>query len=286
MRNVLKYGDRQGYGLTMIKPTGTMILALGLALGMTTAQADDYIVAVEPSFPADQAARVYQPLLDYLAQATGHRFTLHVPQNYHAMWREIRTDRAIDFALEDAHFADYRIQRFGFQPLARTQEPTRFHLIVQPHLADDGAMGLVGSRVVTMPAPSLGSAMLASVYPNPIAQPEFESSAASWRDGVEMVFADEAEGAMVPSFIAELYPNLVSVFESPEFPGRTVLASPMVPVEVRESVREALLALSPDGDLYELLAELGISGFQPADAESIDGQDEILRAFFGFQPRP
>ncbi|WP_187265835.1 phosphate/phosphite/phosphonate ABC transporter substrate-binding protein [Alkalisalibacterium limincola] len=266
---------------------GPLILALATALAASaSAQAADFRVTVEPSFPRGQAAEVYQPLLDYLGQATGHRFELHVPSNYHALWREIRIDSAVDFAFEEAHFTDYRAKRTGFTPLVRTIEPTRFSLIAMPHVADEGANGLIGHRVVSMPAPSLGSAVLGEVYPNPIAQPEIESSAASWRDGVEMVFADEAEAAMVPNYIADLYPNLLPISESRAFPGRAFSAAPMVPEDVRAAVREALLALDQQDELYTLLAELGISGFVDAEPGEYDGNDEMLRGFFGFKAAP
>lgn len=261
---------------------GPIILALATAFALP-AHAADYTVTVEPSFPPDQAAEVYQPLLDYLAQATGYGFELRVPANYHALWREMRLDSAVDFAFEEAHFTDYRAKRYGFAPLARTIEPTRFSLIAMPHVAEEGAGGLIGYRVVSMPSPSLGSAVLAEVYPNPIAQPEIESSAASWRDGVEMVFADEAAAAMVPDYIAELYPNLVPISQSVAFPGRAFSAAPTVPQDVRTAVREALLALDQQDDLYVLLAELGISGFTPTDAAEYEGNDTMLRGFFGFQ---
>lgn len=262
-------------------------LVVAFAMASTSAaHAADFRVTVEPSFPRQQAVEVYQPLLDYLAEATGHTFELHVPGNYHALWREIRADTAVDFAFEEAHFTEYRATRYGFSPLVRTIEPTRFSLIAMPHIADGGTQGLIGYRVVSMPAPSLGSATLGEVYPNPIAQPEIESSAASWRDGVEMVFADEAEAAMVPDYIANLYPNLVPIAQSEAYPGRAFSVAPTVPDEVRVAVRDALLALGERDDLYTLLAELGISGFVAADPALYQGHDAILRGFFGFKDAP
>ena len=40
------------------------------------------------------------------------------------------------------------------------------------------------------------------------------SVAASWKDGVEMVFSSETDAAMVPAYIAQTYPNLVPVATS------------------------------------------------------------------------
>src|SRR3546814_14946124 len=96
----------------------------------------DYTVSVEPSYPAQQAHDVYQPLLEYLSKATGQRFVLHYPSNYHLMWRDIRNNTPVDFAFEEAQFTDFRAQRFGFVPLARTTEPSVSAL--NPHPEEHG----------------------------------------------------------------------------------------------------------------------------------------------------
>ena len=60
------------------------------------------------------------------------------------------------------------------------------------------------------------------MFKNPVAQPDIRSEAASWKDGVEMVFAGESEAAMVPGYIAQTYPNLVPVATSRDFIGRAL----------------------------------------------------------------
>jgi hypothetical protein len=110
-------------------------------------------------------------------------------------------------------------------------------LLVDSSRAEEGAQGLIGHRIVSMSAPSLGYLLLGDLYKNPISQPEIQSVAANWNDGVQMVFAGETDAAMVPSYIATLYPNLVAVNESREFTGRALSASPTVPAAVRTAVR-------------------------------------------------
>lgn len=253
-----------------------------LVFAALSAFADEYKVSVEPSYPPEQAGDVYRPLLDYLGKATGHTFTLAYPGNYHTLWRDIRNQVPVDFAFEEAQFADYRIQRSGFTPLARTAEPTRYALIAMPEVAERGLDGLIGLQVVSMPSPSLGYALLSEIYRNPISQPEVLSTAASWKDGVEMVFAGEADAAMVPDYIAQLYPNLVPIHTSRAFPGRAFLAASTVPEATQAAVRDALIKLKDDESLYNVLNEIGTAGFEPATAEQYRGNQEILRGFFGY----
>lgn len=248
-----------------------------------SAFAADYTVTVEPNYPPAQAQAVYKPLLAYLSKATGHRFVLKPSANYHVYWRDIRGGAQTDFAFEEAHLTDYRINRQRFIPLVRVVDPTKFILLVDSSNAEGGANGLIGRRIASMSAPSLGYLLLGELYKNPIAQPEIQSVAASWKDGVEMVFAQETDGAMVPGYIATTYPNLVSVATSRDFVGRAFSASPKVPPDVRTKVANALLALHKNPALFEVISELGATQFVPATAADYAGNERLLRGVFGYQ---
>ena len=100
----------------------TMLAAM--LLTTPSLHAAEYRLTVEPSYPVEQAEDVYRPLLQYLSASTGHTFRLDVPRNYHFHWRDMRQNAPTDFAFEEAHFTDYRAQRFGFTPLARTAAQT------------------------------------------------------------------------------------------------------------------------------------------------------------------
>ena len=268
-----------------------MMLKKGLAafvfsLVATPALAADYILAVEPNFPPAQAEQVYKPLLDYLSKSTGHTFKLKTATNYHVYWRDLRSGSKTDFAFEEAHFTDYRVNRLGFTPLVRVAESTRYSLMADATVAEQGARGLIGYRVVSMPAPSMGYLLLGDLYKNPIAQPEIMSVAANWRDGVEMIFSQETEAAMVPNYIAQLYPNLVSVSDSREFTGRALSAGGTVPSDVRQAVADAMLKLHEDDTLYEVLVELGASQFVATNAAEYAGSENLLRGVFGYKAMP
>ncbi len=251
-----------------------------------TAGAVDYTVSVEPNYPPAQAKQVYQPLLDYLSRTTGQHFVLRTSGNYHVFWRDLRAGTPVDFAFEEAHFTDYRINHQRFTPIARVADPTKFVLLVDDANTAAGSDGLIGRRVASMSAPSLGYLLLGELYKNPIAQPEIQSVAASWKDGVEMVFAGETEAAMVPGYIAQTYPNLSSVATSREFVGRAFSASPKVPADVRKKVAAALMRLSKESTSHDVLDEIGASQFVAATAADYAGNERLLRGVFGYQPMP
>ncbi|MCQ4166227.1 phosphate/phosphite/phosphonate ABC transporter substrate-binding protein [Tahibacter harae] len=252
------------------------------ALGCLPARAD-YTFVVEPVYGPQKAAEVYKPLVDYIAKASGEKITLVTPKNYHFYWRDLRANEKFDFSLDEAHLADYRIARFQFVPLVRTAERQSYTLVTNVDLQDKGIEALVGRKIVCMGAPSLGYALLLGFYPNPIQQPDIESSAASWRDAVEAVFAGEAEAAMVPTWLKDQYPNLTPVKTSVEFAGAAILAAPTVPEAVRNKVAEALLKLDQDPAMSNLLLELGISKFVGASAADYKGAEVMLKDFYGYQ---
>jgi len=263
----------------------TVLASLLLAAAYSMpASAANYTVSVEPNYPPDQARQVYQPMLAYLDKTTGQHFVLKTYANYHVYWRDLRAAVPTDFAFEEAHFTDYRINRQKFTPLVRVADPTKFTLLVDNSMVAGGVNGLIGRRIVSMSAPSLGYLLLGELYKNPIAQPEIQSVAATWKDGVEMVFSGETDGAMVPNYIATTYPNLVPLSESREFMGRALSASPTVPADVRKAVTQAMLVLHKDNSLYDVINELGATQFVPASAAEYAGSERLLRDVFGYSP--
>ncbi len=263
-----------------------ILVPLALLLLGGAVRAADFTVTVEPNYPPAQAQDVYRPLLAYLSKATGHRFILKTSGNYHVYWRDLRGNTPTDFAFEEAHFTDYRVNHQRFTPLVRVTDPTKFVLLVDSSNADGGSSGLIGRRIASMSAPSLGYLLLGELYKNPIAQPEIQSVAASWKDGVEMVFNSETDAAMVPGYIAQTYPNLVPVATSRDFIGRALSASPRVPVDVRKKVADAMLRLHKDPALFDVINELGATQFVPASAGDYAGNERLLRGVFGYQPMP
>ncbi len=129
----------------------------------------------------------------------------------------------------------------------------------------------------------MGYLLLGELYKNPIAQPEIQSVAASWKDGVEMVFAAESEGAMVPGYIAQTYPNLVSVATSRDFVGRALQRQPAGAAGCAHQghQRDACPAQEPGALRRDQRA--GRHQFVPATSAEYAGNERLLRGVFGYQ---
>jgi ABC-type phosphate/phosphonate transport system substrate-binding protein len=245
--------------------------------------AAEYTFRIEPADPAERTSEIYAPMMAYLKKATGADFKLETAKNYHNYWRDLLAGVKTDFAFDEAHLADYRIQHTHFEPLVRTAEATSYTLVSNIDLEKKGINGLVGHKIVTMSAPSLGYAILLQFYPNPVLQPDIVSTATSWRDATDRVFGGEADAAIIPTALKETFPNLTPVKTSREFPGQCLTASPDVPADIREKVKDALLKLDPDSDAAKLLFELGVTKFVPATAAEYAGSEQTLKNFIGYK---
>jgi len=235
---------------------------------------------VNPVYPPEQARLVYQPLVDYLNDATGLGITLTVDRNFHRYWLNARRNEAPPLILEDAHMAAWRMVNFDYQPMVAPASPTTFSLLTTGALADDSLNDFVGRRISSLPSPSLGYLVLADWFDNPLQQPLILSTATSWLDAVEMVFSAEADAAIAPNNLVARYPNLYPVETSPEFPGLTLSASPDLPADVRQTLIDAMIVLHEDETHHAALFELDIDRFDSVDPESYEGLEDWLSTIF------
>jgi ABC-type phosphate/phosphonate transport system substrate-binding protein len=111
-------------------------------------------------------------------------------------------------------------------------------------------------------------------------QPLIQSNANSWLNAVEIVFAMEADAAIVPHNLVERYRNMVNVQTSREFPGTTIAAAPSVGSEIRSEIREALVVLHEDEDHFAALNELDVDRFVAAEPSEYEGLEEWLQLVY------
>jgi len=266
MRNVLK---KCGVFALLVSASGVLSAA-------------EFNLVVEPSYSQVRAKEIYQPLATYLSAATGHKITLKTYRNYHIYWADMRKNQGWDIVFDDSHFTDYRIQRFGYTPLVKTAETVTYTLLSRGAQEDETVQSFVARPVVSMPAPSLGFALLLDMFPNPIQQPILVTSAQSWRDTVEIVNGEEADAAMVPQWLQNEYANLIPITSSREFPGAAISVSSSVDTATRAALKTALLKMHEDQKLYEVLAEIGVTQFVETKSEDYKGNEQMLRGFYGY----
>ncbi len=265
-------------------PIGLFALVATVLAGYSgTATAAELRLMVEPIYAPEKCAEVYKPLVSYLSRTTGNKVSLVTSRNYHFFWRDLRQNVPAELFIAEAHFTDYRAKRFQYEPIVKTAEKTSYTLLASDQIQKPTLASLVGKNTVTMPSPSLGFAMLVEFYPNPVSQPNILSSAASWRDGVEAVFAGEADAAIVPTWLKDQYPNLQAIKTSREFPGSALSVAPNLDPKIKDDVKAAMLKLHEDKDAFTALNELGVSQFVETSPKDYDGMEAMLKGIYGYQ---
>lgn len=235
---------------------------------------------VHPDYAPEAAEQRYRPLAEYLNAATDHRIDLVTVRGFQRYWLNARRGQNPDLVLEDAHMAAWRMANQNYTPLARADGTTGFALLAGGEEADQAPESLIGRRIATLPAPSLGYVVLADWYDNPMRQPRIQSDAASWPEAAKNLVAGHADAAMVPRSLVPEFPDLHVVRESREFPGLTLSVAADVEEGVREDLLAALEALHEDPEHASALSEMNIQRFAPADPDDYIGLEALLDAIF------
>jgi len=233
-------------------------------------------LVAQPVFPQEQAQRVYQPLADYLTSELNREVQLTVPRNFQQHWIDVKNNMGVDLVLEEAPLTDYRINYKNFVLLVRGNSSVSYSLAaLDPAYTtrDD----LAGLPVATMPAPSTGYLIMARWYNNPLSQARIVSSAVSWNDAIQQIWDDEVVAAIIPSNLAEQYPQFNILETSVLMPSLALSSSPELDPELRQQIAEAMLRLHQDESNTDVLIELNIESFVPAVANEYRGYAEWLR---------
>ena len=234
-------------------------------------------LTVEAIYPPQQAEFVYQPLADWLAQKTGFNVEINSADNYYFYWRDAKNQNP-DFTLDAPHVAAYRMAEKNYEPILRVAADQRYYLVTNQNLdlTEDIGKKLVGQRVITFPSPNIGSLLYEDWFTDLFLQPQKVVTALSWKDVINQVFSGEAEAAIIPEYLYQLYPNLLVLKESKPFPGQVFLASPSVSPNVKSSVVRALQDINDSDAAYQILTELNAEQLKEVDIKDYQGLQALL----------
>lgn len=254
-----------------------LIGALLLLCCSGSALAQPLQMVAQPIFPPEQAQLVYQPLADYLTEQLGREVQLNIPRNFQEHWLAIKGGAVVDLAVEEAPLTDFRVNYMNFVPLVRGQNSVSYSLaVLDPAYTDRN--DLVGLPVASMPAPSTGYLVLARWYNNPLSQAQIISNSTSWDDAVQQIWSGVVEAAIIPTRLAQDYPQFNIIDTSVEMPALAISASPELDDELRQSIINALLALNDDESNYNIIDELNVQGLETVSPNEYRGYAEWLRA--------
>ena len=255
-----------------------------LVFAASICHAAEYKLAIQPILPQQQLEKNFKPLADYLSKETGHTITIATQRNFLFYWTKMRKKKeGFDLVLDAAHLTDYRTKNFGYNVLAKMPDTVSYSIVTRNDRLLFDSEDLIGLRVATMHSPSLGSVRLESLFPNPMRMPHyvFELNAST---AVEHIMSGEVDAAIIPTRLAAEYDNLNIVLTTKPVPHMALSASPTVPADVAEKIRNALINAENTADGQVILRKLKLKKFEAADNKTYDGYAKLLEGAFGYLP--
>lgn len=239
-----------------------------------------YDFAVMPVRSLAQTEESFRPLMSYLSKVSGEPIKLKAYSNFVDYWQDMRADK-FDFALDAAHFVDYRVKKQEHQVLAKIKDKVSFSLVTTQDFGALDSTDLIGKPIACLPPPSRGNLQIDSFYKNPIRQPR-KIEVKSYEEAVAKMLSGKVKGAILPTSMIGAYPNLNVVEATALWPHMGFTASPNVPTQVKSAVTKALLSLTRDKKGAEALTASGLTGFRPADNSVYDGYSRYLKTYTRF----
>jgi len=243
--------------------------------------AGKYNIAVQPVLPKKQIEQSYLPLVKYLSEETGHEFSIIAYRNFLTYWIKMRKAKDMDFVLDAAHFTDYRINRKNYTAIVKLPDTVSFTVVTNEDNFVFDMEELISKRIATMPSPGLGAVRLNAMFPNPVRLP-FYIQASDSIDAVNKVLNGTVDAAIIPSPLVGNFDTLNSVISTEPVPHMALSASPQIPDEVVQAVKNALLDAHNTVKGKKMLADMKIETFQDANQELYAGYSELLDGVFGY----
>lgn len=249
------------------------------------AASNELVLAVQPILDEEQTRKVFQPLCEYLAKASGRACRIFTSPNFYAYWDNVRQSKAFNLVLDAAHFTDYRNQKLGYEVLAKIPDTVTYTLVTRDNELILDTSELVGKRVATLGVPSIGAARLNSLFPNPARQPvTIEVGAAE--KAMRMLLDGKVNAAILPTPIVSQQmasgAGVSVVLTTDPIPHIALSASSSLDAGTRAALRNALLSAHTRDDGKKMLKLIGFDRFDPASATAYAGQGKILQEYWGY----
>lgn len=276
------------YILTITGIGLSALAAIGAALMMPARQvADQNVVkvadirfAVQPIMGIEATRKAYQPLADYIAEATGKSVELITSNSYTEYWSRMKSGKDFNLILDAPFYTDYRIKQQGHVPLVKVPGMISNSVVTRSDAGILDISELIGKKVAAITPPSPSSLILQRLFPNASRQP-FLMAAKSSEHAIDMVMKGEAVAAIVPTPLAGQAMSqgidLFTVETTEPIPHIAFTAGPDIDAVTREKIIRALLDAKDNPKGQEILQLIGFQdGFDAASPQMYAGYSDYL----------
>ncbi len=243
--------------------------------------AQEYVLSIQPTLSMDETVKAYQPLADYLTEKTGHQISIKTYRNFYSYWHKMKSGKDFDLVLDSAHFTDYRIQNQDYTALVKIPDTVSLSLVAHENLSVSKPEDLTRKCIANTPSPSLSGIRFYEIFNDPARLPR-EISVKNAQEAVNAIANGKADAAIIPSALVKKYSFLNTVATTQQIPNMAVSASPTVPLDVKQSIQQALMDASESAEGRVMLEKVSLSSFVTTDNKEYAGYSSLLHNVFGY----
>ena len=238
-------------------------------------------LSIQPVLPKSEILKAYQPLADYLSAQTGHSVGIKAHANFLTYWSDMRRSKEHHLVLDAAHFTDYRARTRNYDVLAKLPDSVSFSIVTHEDELVFDVDELVLKKVATMVSPSVGAIRLLDLFKNPMRQPRIVYARDS-NDAAQQVLQGKAYAAIIPTALVSRFDGLNTVMTTHTLPHMAFSASPDIPLDVRQAIKQALVSARETAAGQAMLQKLNFTAFEDAGAHLYQGYHALLKDMLGY----
>ncbi len=140
---------------------------------------------------------------------------------------------------------------------------------------------LVLKPVATLVSPSVGAIRLLDLFADPFRQPMIVYARDS-NDAAKMVTDKRVYAAIIPTALVGGYEGLNTITTTDSLPHMAFSASPKVPKEVREKIRQALVEAKDTKLGQEMLSKINFTAFEKTNTAAYENYHLMLKNVLGY----
>lgn len=239
--------------------------------------AGTFVFSAPPTGGYEEELSKYQPIAAYLSRITGKRFVYQYSDNWLSYSKNM-AGGAYDVVFDGPAGNGWRLERMDHTPLVKLPNEIVYTVITRADTPVVQLKQLAGRRVCALAAPDAGVLALMSQFDNPTRQPVIKEV----KDEQD-AYKGLQEGRCVGSVLAQNTLGAIDrrtvkiIYQHKPLPNQAFSAGPRLSQELKDRVRDALLAAPGKEATAKLRAANGGADFVPATSAEYVGFGKLLK---------
>ncbi len=269
-------------------PVGLFAALLVLAVSTPSARAQDaYSIGIVPQFEARKLTAIWTPILEEVSKRAGVTLTMQGSPKIPEFEKHFAKGD-FDFAYMNPYHALVAHAEQGYEPIIRDGGRELFGVLVVRKDAPYKTVEDLRGKNIAFPAPNaLGASLLMRAVLQREHALSYEANFVNTHSSAyfNVVLGEAAAAGGVMGTLRSLDPKvrdqLRVLFETPRLPPHPIMVHPRVPLEVRNRVAEAFLALAASPEGQKLMERIPMRAATPATMQDYDKIRKLdLDAFY------